>query len=181
MHSLSSPSSSSSSSLLLLIYQKNLFSVYLDSTPGDLNSSVDFGEINSAHYTGEITWVPITTEGNFPYFPLFDFLFFPQAGFFSPLDYWSINLDNIQVGSTSVGDCDGVFSYCSAIVDTGTSLIVGPEDAVNDLLSAIGTVNSDWYYPPILLPLDASFISPPAPTSTLCLTLSSPSTRTRTP
>eukprot|EP01128_Nolandella_sp_AFSM9_P008486 TRINITY_DN51_c0_g1_i1.p1 TRINITY_DN51_c0_g1~~TRINITY_DN51_c0_g1_i1.p1 ORF type:complete len:376 (+),score=119.42 TRINITY_DN51_c0_g1_i1:22-1149(+) len=108
----------------LMLQQKlvsqDLFSVYLDSTPGDSESSIDFGAINEKHYTGKITYVPVVAD-----------------------EYWMISLDKITVGSTSIGGCDGTFSYCKAIVDTGTSLIVGPEDAVNSLISAIGTINSD--------------------------------------
>src|SRR5690348_13575942 len=49
----------------------------------------------------------------------------------------------VLVNGNDQGDCNGFFSSCSAIVDTGTSLIIGPTDSVNNLAAAIGTVNSD--------------------------------------
>jgi len=97
-----------------------LFAVYLDSTPGDEKSAIIFGEIDQQYYQPPINWIPVTSQ-----------------------TYWAINLDDVVVGNNHPGGCDGFFSYCTAIVDTGTSLIVAPTDAFNQLQAAIGNVSSD--------------------------------------
>jgi len=97
-----------------------IFSVFLDSTPGDSKSSILFGASDPSYYTGSITWVPVIAEL-----------------------YYVISLDDVIVGGAHPGSCNGWFSYCKAIVDTGTSLIVAPTAAFNELSAAIGTVNAD--------------------------------------
>eukprot|EP01127_Copromyxa_protea_P005276 TRINITY_DN15228_c0_g1_i1.p1 TRINITY_DN15228_c0_g1~~TRINITY_DN15228_c0_g1_i1.p1 ORF type:complete len:371 (-),score=98.66 TRINITY_DN15228_c0_g1_i1:23-1135(-) len=99
---------------------KNIFSFFLDSTSGDSRSAIIFGVLDPTYYTGSISYVPVVNQ-----------------------NYWLISLDDVTVGKTDVGGCNGWLAYCKAIVDTGTSLIVLPTDAFNTLSSAIGTVNSD--------------------------------------
>ncbi len=53
--------------------------------------------IDPNHYQGTITWTPLTAE-----------------------DYWSINMDSLTIGTTAITN-----TTASAIVDTGTSLIIG--------------------------------------------------------
>lgn len=48
------------------------------------------------------------------------------------LGYWQFNLDGVKVNGTSV---DG---SSVAISDTGTAVIVGPQDAVRAIVSALG-------------------------------------------
>lgn len=64
-----------------------------------------FGGINERYYTGMITYVPLT----------------------SPQTVWQIKIDSMRMDGVG-GICVG---GCQAIVDTGTSLIVGPEKDVN--------------------------------------------------
>lgn len=67
------------------------------------------GGIDSAHYTGDITWVPVVQEW-----------------------YWQTDLSFISAGGkTIVHDVFGV-------IDTGTSLIAGPTQGVKDLAAAVG-------------------------------------------
>ncbi len=46
----------------------------------------------------------------------------------------------MKVGSTNLNQC---VLGCSAIVDSGTSLLVGPSQYVDQIISAVGTVNQD--------------------------------------
>ena len=46
--------------------------------------------------------------------------------------YWEVNMDNVQ------GNGKMILSNIDAIVDTGTSLIVGSPSSVSELYSALG-------------------------------------------
>jgi len=91
----------------------SVFSVYLDSSEGCTGSEIVFGGIDPKYDGGNIQYVPLTSQG-----------------------YWQINLVSVVINGNDVSGCNG---ECSAIVDTGTSLIVGPTSAV----SSFPTVNSD--------------------------------------
>ncbi|KAG9310434.1 Asp-domain-containing protein [Chiua virens] len=67
------------------------------------------GGSNSDLYTGSFTYVPVTQQG-----------------------YWQVTMDNVQSnGQTPLSNVD-------AIIDTGTTLIVGTTSDVSTLYSAIG-------------------------------------------
>jgi len=76
-----------------------LFAFYLGSTENDAEGSeATFGGVNTAHYTGKITEIPLRRKA-----------------------YWEVDLDSISFGdSTAELDNTGV------ILDTGTSLIALP-------------------------------------------------------
>mmetsp|Transcript_2353 Transcript_2353/g.5586 ORF Transcript_2353/g.5586 Transcript_2353/m.5586 type:complete len:384 (-) Transcript_2353:66-1217(-) len=93
------------------LVSKGIFSVYLDSTPGDSKSSIEFGATDSSLYDGDFTYVPVRKQA-----------------------YWQVKIGGINVGNSSLG-CT-IFG-CSGIVDTGTSLIVGPSSAVDKMLSKL--------------------------------------------
>lgn len=83
-----------------------VFSFYLgDNAPGELT----IGGSDPAHYTGEITHVPLTSA-----------------------TYWEIALDDVQVAGESVT------AVWSAIVDSGTSLITGPTKEIARLAKLVG-------------------------------------------
>ncbi|KAL2082362.1 hypothetical protein ACEWY4_022180 [Coilia grayii] len=93
------------------VIQNDYFSVYLSRSP-DTGSEVVFGGYDPDHYNGDLVWVPLSSE-----------------------TYWQITMESITVNGQVVA-CN---SGCQAIVDTGTSLIVGPE--VTNINNAVGASN----------------------------------------
>ncbi|XP_026224825.1 pepsin A-like [Anabas testudineus] len=93
-----------------------MFSVYLSSN-SEQGSEVVFGGVDSSHYTGEITWIPLTSA-----------------------TYWQIKMDSVTINGQTVA-CSG---GCQAIIDTGTSQIVGPTTDINNMNSWVGA-STDQY------------------------------------
>ncbi|XP_051891098.1 pepsin A-like [Pristis pectinata] len=93
------------------LVEKPMFAFYLTRENGMSGSEVVFGGFDPNHFTGQINWVPVTTEG-----------------------YWQIGLDSVKINGQVVGCERG----CQAIVDTGTSLIVGTTNAINTIQRLIG-------------------------------------------
>ncbi|XP_062407303.1 pepsin A-like [Sardina pilchardus] len=93
------------------VISNDYFSVYLSRSPAT-GSEVVFGGYDPEHYNGDLKWIPLSSE-----------------------TYWQITMQSITVNGKVVACADG----CQAIVDTGTSLIVGGE--VNNLNQAVGTSN----------------------------------------
>ncbi|PIO27453.1 hypothetical protein AB205_0189340 [Aquarana catesbeiana] len=89
---------------------QDLFSVYL-SSQGQSGSFVLFGGVDTSYYTGNLNWVPLTAE-----------------------TYWQITVDSISIGGQVIA-CSG---SCSAIVDTGTSLLAGPSTPIANIQYYIG-------------------------------------------
>jgi hypothetical protein len=73
------------------------------------------GGTDPAYYTGDIAWVPLLSA-----------------------DYWRITVDSITVDGSEVTTPD----QRTAIVDSGTSLLVGPEDAVASITSALNATEN---------------------------------------
>ncbi|XP_041092101.1 pepsin A-like [Polyodon spathula] len=92
------------------LLSQNLFSFYL-SPNSQSGSVVTFGGIDESYFTGNINWVPLTSE-----------------------TYWQIKVDYIQVNGQTVACAQS----CQAIVDTGTSLIAGPSGPIATIQSAVG-------------------------------------------
>lgn len=68
------------------------------------------GGADPAHYFGSITWEPLKAA-----------------------TYWEIQMQDFQVGGKSFAT-----GGCSAIVDSGTSLLTGPSESVAEIAKAIG-------------------------------------------
>merc|ERR1711977_103293 len=71
------------------------------------------GGTDKNHYTGELVTVPLTNES-----------------------YWEVSLDGLKYGDSAV-----VTSSMKAIIDSGTSLLAGPKDAVSKLASTAGATS----------------------------------------
>jgi hypothetical protein len=59
---------------------------------------------------------------------------------FLGVEWYTILIESFYVGDTSYGAC---YPFCRAIVDTGTSFIVGPTEYTQPVIDAIGNVNPD--------------------------------------
>ncbi|XP_059648368.1 cyprosin-like [Cornus florida] len=71
-----------------------------------------FGGVDPKHFKGEHTYVPVTQKG-----------------------YWQFEMGEFFIGNSTTGFCEG---GCAAIVDSGTSLLVGPTPIVTQINHAIG-------------------------------------------
>ncbi|MGH0149020.1 UNVERIFIED_CONTAM: hypothetical protein FKN15_047405 [Acipenser sinensis] len=92
------------------LVSQDLFSFYL-SHDSQAGSVVTFGGIDPSYYTGNINWIPVTSQ-----------------------TYWEITMDNITVSGNVVACSSG----CRAIVDTGTSLVIGPMNDIANIQSSVG-------------------------------------------
>jgi len=82
-----------------------VFAFYMgDNTAGELT----LGSVNSAHYSGDFTYVPLLDKS-----------------------YWEIALDGLSLNGQKIG------STAKAIVDSGTSLMAGPTADVQAIASAL--------------------------------------------
>lgn len=102
------------------IINESIFSVFLSPDDSDVNSCVLFGEVNLKKYAkkdSEIVYMKTLNDG-----------------------YWSTRLNSITVKNTKIFQ-----SSYSAILDTGTSLIMGPEHEINQVLKLIKKGNNCEY------------------------------------
>uniref|UniRef100_A0AAQ4PN68 Peptidase A1 domain-containing protein n=1 Tax=Gasterosteus aculeatus aculeatus TaxID=481459 RepID=A0AAQ4PN68_GASAC len=100
------------------LVNQDLFSVYL-SSDSQQGSVVTFGGVDPNHYSGPISWIPLSNEL-----------------------YWQITVDSVTVNGQVVA-CNG---GCQAIVDTGTSLIVGPQSSISSINSRVGARSQNGDY-----------------------------------
>ncbi|NWJ09266.1 PEPA protein, partial [Crypturellus undulatus] len=87
------------------LVSQNLFSIYL--TPDEEKESfVMFGGIDDAYFTGNLTWIPLSSE-----------------------TYWQIKVDSITMYGRPIACPYG----CQGIVDSGTSLVAGPAAGIYNI------------------------------------------------
>ncbi|KAG7165563.1 lysosomal aspartic protease-like [Homarus americanus] len=92
-----------------------IFSFYLNHDVSDMNETLGgelvLGGSDPNHYEGEFHYVPVSKVG-----------------------YWQVTAEAIKVGDNVTGFCNP----CEAIVDTGTSLIAGPNAEVKEIVHMLG-------------------------------------------
>ncbi|XP_007529425.1 chymosin-like [Erinaceus europaeus] len=94
---------------------QDLFSVYMNSQ--GQGSMLILGAIDPSYYVGALHWVPVTVQ-----------------------QYWQFTVDRITVDGVVVA-CDG---GCQAILDTGTSLLVGPSSDILNIQTVIGATQGQY-------------------------------------
>lgn len=105
---------------------KAIFSFYLSNSPGNGAGRLIIGEPDPDYYQGDITWHSLQSL---------------ETG--GPVDfYYNIAFDGIAVNSDSIPLTCQYQGNCRAIVDSGTSLIVGPANDVASIQNALN-INPD--------------------------------------
>ncbi|XP_032872413.1 cathepsin E-like [Amblyraja radiata] len=101
------------------VISEPLFSVYLtrSAVDGESGSEIIFGGVDPSHYQGSINWVPVTHQA-----------------------YWQIEIQRVTVNGQVVACSEG----CPAIIDTGTSLLVGPTNAITNIQQAVGATPGSY-------------------------------------
>ena len=94
---------------------QNLFSFFLSNQPGSGYSEMTLGGVDPARYTGNVTYVPLTSD-----------------------TYWEFHMTDLLSQSKSYAPSGGAKAIC----DTGTSLIAGPSTLMTTLNIALGAVPS---------------------------------------
>ncbi|KAL9233049.1 hypothetical protein vseg_008090 [Gypsophila vaccaria] len=95
------------------LVSRQLFSLWLNQDPySAVGGEIVFGGVDKKHYVGSHSYVPIANNG-----------------------YWQIDIRGVNIADKETGHCsDG----CPAILDSGTSLLAGPPNVVEQLNHAIG-------------------------------------------
>ncbi|XP_042478322.1 aspartic proteinase-like [Macadamia integrifolia] len=95
------------------LVKEPVFSFWINrNTQEEEGGEIVFGGVDPNHYKGEHTYVPVTQKG-----------------------YWQFDMGDVLVDGKSTGFCAG---GCSAIADSGTSLLAGPTAIIAEINRAIG-------------------------------------------
>jgi len=100
------------------LLEKNVFSVFLSNIAGDESSVIIFGGVDQKYYSGDF---------------LYSTVYIPS--------YWLIGTESFYVNGQIIYKC--LAGYCPTVVDTGTSIIIGPPYMLDPLINAIGPVAPD--------------------------------------
>jgi len=103
------------------LVQSGEFAFWLSIDDNQAGSVLNVGGTDPTYYTGSVQMHDI-------------FLWFLG------LEWYTILIESFYVDGSRQGEC---WPFCRAIVDTGTSLIVGPTSSAQPVIDAIGTVNPD--------------------------------------
>ncbi|KAH8971313.1 hypothetical protein BDL97_02G134400 [Sphagnum fallax] len=91
-----------------------------NATEKEKGGELVLGGVDPKHFTGEHTYTPVTRKG-----------------------YWQFDMGDVLIDGLSTGFCEG---GCSALVDSGTSLLAGPTGIVaeiNQAINATGLVSGE--------------------------------------
>jgi phytepsin len=95
------------------LVKEPIFSFWLNRNPKDPEGGeIVFGGVDPKHFKGEHTFVPVTHKG-----------------------YWQFDMGDLQIAGKPTGYCA---KGCSAIADSGTSLLTGPSTVITMINHAIG-------------------------------------------
>ncbi|CAH8256138.1 unnamed protein product [Arabidopsis lyrata] len=95
------------------LIERPVFSFWLNRDPkSEEGGEIVFGGVDPKHFKGEHTFVPVTQRG-----------------------YWQFDMGEVLIAGDSTGYCG---SGCSAIADSGTSLLAGPTAVIAMINKAIG-------------------------------------------
>ncbi|XP_073033887.1 aspartic proteinase-like [Primulina eburnea] len=95
------------------LVKEPVFSFWLNRNPEkEEGGELVFGGVDPNHYKGNHTYVPMTRKG-----------------------YWQFDMGDVLIDGEESGYCNG---GCSAVADSGTSLLVGPTTVVAMINHAIG-------------------------------------------
>lgn len=95
------------------LVKEPVFSFWLNRSPEEeVGGEIVFGGVDPNHYKGKHTYVPVTQKG-----------------------YWQFDMGDVLIDGKKSGFCD---DGCSAIADSGTSLLAGPTTVVTMINHAIG-------------------------------------------
>ncbi|XP_071387445.1 pepsin A-like [Centroberyx affinis] len=95
---------------------QNMFSMYLSSSVE--GSMLILGGTDPQYYSGSINWVPV----------------------YGATGFWNIVIDSITINGNTVA-CSG---SCEAIVDSGTSLIIGPNRDISNINGWVGAYTGQF-------------------------------------
>ncbi|KAM8824068.1 napsin-A [Synchiropus picturatus] len=102
------------SAMAAKLLPQNVFSFYISRDPAAaVGGELMLGGTDPQYYTGALHYVNVTRKA-----------------------YWQVQMDGVEVGA-QLSLCK---AGCQAIVDTGTSLIVGPSEEVRALQKAVGAL-----------------------------------------
>jgi hypothetical protein len=89
---------------------KPLFGVFFGNDNED--SEITFGRWDQHHCSSKLVWVPVTEPG-----------------------YWQVHMEDVMLEDKKMGLCTE--HGCQVAVDTGTSLMAGPSDAIDALIEQL--------------------------------------------
>ena len=94
--------------------QANMFAIYL--APNGTGGELTLGEMDESKYFGNMTWLPLVQES-----------------------WWTVNLESVLVGGGNATSTSG--NSQTLIIDSGTSLIIGPNSQIIDLIDQIQSIS----------------------------------------
>ncbi|CAL5409470.1 unnamed protein product [Camellia sinensis] len=95
------------------LVKEEVFSFWLNrNADEEEGGEIVFGGVDPNHYRGKHTYVPVTKKG-----------------------YWQFDMGDVLIDDKPTGHCD---AGCSAIADSGTSLLAGPTTVITMINHAIG-------------------------------------------